>query len=120
MLRCLFVFACAFLALLSGGCENRSSTNIWSSEGDGGGNGGESTNASPVKMDAQILSKDEAIAIAKQEVERRGWKGFKVIDCRLNDDHWSVHIERDPAVFGAHAMIQIPTNGLPLRYVPGR
>lgn len=66
-----------------------------------------------------VTTKEQAIAIAKQEVLRRGWTNFRQKSCALDGDHWRVLIVRLPEVFGGHAFIYIPTNGGPIRYGKG-
>ncbi len=79
-----------------------------------------SNRTAAVARGSHMVGKEEALLIAKREVENKGWTNYVIGGCQLNGDHWSVYVERSPAVFGGHRMIQIATNGLEVRYVPGR
>jgi hypothetical protein len=66
-----------------------------------------------------VSEKEQAIAVAKQEVTRRGWKDIEVEDARLENGHWVVTLWSLPKTPGGHATVEVSTDGKMLRYLPG-
>ena len=66
-----------------------------------------------------MVTKEQALSIAEQEVKKRGWINFTNIGCDLQGNRWVIRLERLPEVFGGHATVEVSTNGA-VRYVPGR
>ncbi len=66
------------------------------------------------------IGKEQAVAIAEQEVTRRGWKELEVVSSNLEGKHWVIMLERLPKVWGGHATVEVSTNGKVLRFVPGK
>ena len=60
-----------------------------------------------------------AIAIAKQEVAKRGSRRMRVTDAKLIDGNWHVHFERFPPVPGGHATVVISVETKVVRFIPG-
>jgi len=55
---------------------------------------------------------DLAVAVAKEEASRRGWKRVKVQSCRFVDGRWLVGVVRHPAnVVGSDAIIEVSEEG---------
>jgi hypothetical protein len=66
------------------------------------------------------IGKEQAVAIAKQEVTRRGWKELEVMSSNLEGKHWVIMLERLPKVWGGHATVEVSTNGKVVRFLPGK
>lgn len=89
--------------------------------GDKGGRKGAASSHSNVwPTNSPVLTQDSAIWLANEQARQRGWSQFQVAECEINNDHWVVRLRRLPEVFGGHATVLIPTNGGPVRYVPGK
>ncbi|MCW5554526.1 MAG: hypothetical protein KIS67_20500 [Verrucomicrobiae bacterium] len=58
-----------------------------------------------------------AIAVAKEEVRKRGWTAFRVTSVRFENERWLVRIERRPYEFGGHAIVEVSVETV---YRPGR
>lgn len=69
---------------------------------------------------AQVdTDKAQAIAIAKQEVDRKGWAFSRVSRVEKDGEQWRVSLVRFPPAFGGHATVVI-TNGEVARYIGGK
>jgi hypothetical protein len=67
-----------------------------------------------------VTNEAQALQIATAEVVKAGWKEFTVTNGPLYHGEWQVYAQRLPEVFGGHALVYVPTNGLPVRYSPGK
>jgi hypothetical protein len=56
-------------------------------------------------------SKEQAIAVAKQEALRRGWNRIEVDDVRLDGTNWIVIVWRLPKTPDANAFVEVSSNG---------
>ena len=65
------------------------------------------------------LTKDEVLAIARKEVERRGWQNFEADKASFESGRWTVLVWRIPKVPGGHALIYISDDGKVLEFIPG-
>ncbi len=72
---------------------------------------------SSVKPD---IGKEQAIALAKQEVMRRGWKEVDVESADLDRGHWQVMLWRSPKTPGGHATVELSRQGKLIRFVAGK
>ena len=61
-----------------------------------------------------------AIALARQEVAKKGSKRMRMTDAKLIDDQWHVHFERFPPVPGGHATVIISVEAKVVAYSAGR
>jgi len=61
----------------------------------------------------------QAIAAAKQEVHRKGWKLSRVSRVEKDGEQWRVSLVQFPPTFGGHATVVI-TNGEVARYIGGK
>lgn len=64
-------------------------------------------------------AKERAIAVAKEEVARRGWKNVEIEEARLENGRWVVTLWSLPKTPGGHATVEVSTDGKLLRFVPG-
>ncbi len=108
----LSLWASAGVALIASGCHKGND-----SLADGGIT---KTNLPLATLVVPVLTENHAIQIAKLELTQRGTTNYSINSCRLSGKEWVVFVDFSATVFGAHAMIRIPTNGLAVRYVPGR
>lgn len=71
---------------------------------------------------ADLIQKEElqAIASAKEEVVRRGWKEFEVHDIRFYRGHWLVYISKLPITWGRDAMGEVARDGKVIGFLPGK
>lgn len=60
-----------------------------------------------------------AIAVAKQEVRRKGWKFSRVSQVEKDGEQWRVSLVRFPPTFGGHAIV-VTTNGEVAKYIGGK
>jgi len=61
----------------------------------------------------------QAVAVARAEAERRGWKRLYVREVTFQNDVWTVELERRPIMYGAHATVKIARDGRVLSFKPG-
>ena len=66
------------------------------------------------------IGETQAIAVAKQEAIRRGWKEVETVSSRFENDRWVITLERLPEVVGGHAFVEVSTNGKTIRFIPGK
>lgn len=66
------------------------------------------------------IGKEQAIALAKQEVILRGWKEVEIESAELDGGHWQVMLWRLPKTPGGHATVEISKEGKLIRFVPGK
>ena len=66
------------------------------------------------------IGKEQAIAIAKQEVVRQGGKELEVEDVSMDTDRWVISLWMLPATPGGHATVIVSTNGKVVRVFPGK
>jgi len=66
------------------------------------------------------IGKEQAIAVAKQEAIRRGWKEVETGSAVFENERWVVMVERLPKVVGGHAFVEVSTNGKTIRFTPGK
>jgi hypothetical protein len=58
-----------------------------------------------------LEGKEMAISVAKQEVERLGWKRFRVVGCEFLGNRWVVSVVGVPHYVGHDGVIQISPEG---------
>lgn len=66
------------------------------------------------------IGKEQAVAVAKQEVIRRGWTEVEIESADLDGGHWQVMLLRLPKTPGGHATVEISKEGKLIRFVPGK
>lgn len=60
------------------------------------------------------------VAIASDEVRKRGWKEFQPDRPEWNGKEWTIYLERTPTVPGGHCWMTISSDGKVLEYFRGR
>jgi hypothetical protein len=71
----------------------------------------------PRPMQVPVTNQQQAIEIAKQYARL---DITNVHSCQLSTDRWIVLLKAAREDFGAHATVQVATNGKSIRYVRGR
>jgi hypothetical protein len=69
--------------------------------------------------ESRQITKEDALAVAKQEVRKRNWPSAKVVSINFTNGLWEVNLERTPSSFGGEATVVISARGKVVRYVPG-
>jgi len=60
-----------------------------------------------------------AIAAAKAEARRRGWKRFEIVNPIFENGVWVMIVEGRPTVPGDHAIVTVSPEGRVLEFSPG-
>ena len=66
------------------------------------------------------MNQTQAIALAKAEACKKGWKDLEVESASQEDGIWRVTIWRLPKVPGGHATVEVSKDGKIVGFVPGR
>ena len=64
--------------------------------------------------------RERAVALAKEEMLRRGWKEMELQEANLEAGVWQISLWRLPKVPGGHATVEISSDGKVIRVLPGR
>jgi hypothetical protein len=67
-----------------------------------------------------VTNREQAIALARQEVARRGWKEIETGRVHFENGVWEVMLWELPKVPGGHAVVKVATNGAVVEFRPGR
>jgi len=65
------------------------------------------------------VTAEQAEAIARNECIAKGWDTAKIFPAEQDGTYWTVVVERDPTVYGAHALIEVPIDGGKPRFLGG-
>lgn len=72
------------------------------------------------KREKPEIGKEQLVAVAEQEMIRRGWKRIEVESVSWNEDgHWELELWRLPKVPGGHATVAVSKEGEVVRVIPG-
>jgi hypothetical protein len=69
---------------------------------------------------APQIGKEEAIAVAKHEAVRRGWKELEINSTSQDVQGWHIGLGRLPKTPGGHATVEISSDGRITRFVGGK
>ena len=68
---------------------------------------------------ASTSDKSQAVALAEQEVRKRGWEDFKITNVQRSDGGWRVTLHYIPPTPGGHADVLVK-NGKVAAYYGGK
>ncbi len=69
---------------------------------------------------SKLITKEQAISIAKKELDRRGIEGKKFDEVESTPEGWRVSFVSVPSVPGGHSTIYLSRSGKILEYRGGR
>jgi hypothetical protein len=65
------------------------------------------------------IEKEQAVAIAKREAIRKGWKEVEVNTANFETSRWVITLWELPKTPGGFAIVEVSSNGKVIRFLPG-
>jgi hypothetical protein len=66
------------------------------------------------------IDKEQAVAVARQEATRRGWREIEVESVNREEGCWVISLWRLPKTPGGHATVEVSVEGKLVRFVSGK
>jgi hypothetical protein len=72
-----------------------------------------------VPEQVSVISKEDAIEIAKKEAIKRNWTQIRVDDVTFTNRYWEISLRHIPNITGGYAIVHVSTTGKLIEYYPG-
>ena len=76
--------------------------------------------AIPAIKQATTIREEDAVAIAKGEAKRHGWREIHLESVSFEKGYWLIFLARNPEVFGADGWVRVSTNGTVISFSSGK